>query len=149
MYLRIIVLFLSLSLSHSVFADEMDDIALWTTNYLDMLTKFENTNAIGDCNISLSEDPQLPPDSKVLNIITQANGLSTFFLTSPKETLGRTQISFIQPNIFHYRESDLAGWVNMYVYLTDDLLAVRGLNFNKSLPNGDIYSQGSTCGDIN
>ena len=128
--------------SNVVMADALGD---WNTNYLNLINELEAISNVGDCSISLSKDPQYSEDSRILNLLKTGTGLMTFSMFPPKETLGRTQVDYVGETVIRYRESDIAGWVNLIIYFSEDQ-SIVGLQLNKSLPDGTIYSQGPNCG---
>lgn len=138
----------------------LSPVGAWTVNaapsstddkmYVQLVKILKTASTVGDCTVSLSgAGPGEPADSWVLNILRNPGGLITFGLTSPKETGGRTRTSFnVAKSQYRFAESDIVGWVNLYVQLGTDGKTLTGLRLDKSLPTGSVYEVGAVCGAV-
>ena len=124
-----------------------NSISKWTKNYKSLVKLLQQTKTVGDCTISLSEDPT-SKDAWNVNILTSNGGIQGFGIASPQATRGATQVDPVSNTVVRYRQTDIIGWNNMMIKTSSESSkkSVLGIYLNKTLPNGTIYSSGIKCG---
>lgn len=149
--LKIFILAISMGIAGSAFADNSDlkiwkqNMKVWAKNYSQMISLIQSTDEVGNCGLSLSTEPNLASGAWIVNFITNPGGISNFVVTPPKATNGRSQV--IEDKAAHtlaYRESDMVGWTNMILTLSNNK-KIESIKLTKTLPNGEVYDQGIEC----
>jgi hypothetical protein len=125
-----------------------NNIPTWEANYKKLVKILKETNEVGQCTttVSSSGDPD-SPESFAFNILN-SNGMRAFGLDSPRVTQGRSRVVFnSRKTKVTYSVSDMVGWSNLVVYI-DAKRKVLGFEMNKTLPSGEIYDVGISCGTL-
>src|SRR4051812_27228737 len=109
-----IILLILIFTFHLAKAD--DSIGRWTKNYNNLVSVLKRTKKVGDCGLYLAMELNRPKNAWMVNFIT-AQGPVLFEINPPRATNGQTQVDTLSNNVIIYRQSDIAGWVNMVVHL--------------------------------
>ena len=124
-----------------------DSMKTWTKNYQEIVTLLKKTQSVGNCAVSLATDSNSPEGSWRVTVLQRPEGAASMTIIPPKATNGRSQVDYINWETIRYRQSDIAGWTNLFVYLKEK--AIVGMEANKTLPNDSVYSVGFVCGKTN
>ncbi len=136
-----------------------EDVQIKSFNerYAQLVAILKMAGSVGDASISISgTDADALKDSWIINFLLPApKGLMTYMLSSPESTRGRSQVYYDEiKKSYLYRESDIAGWTNLYVQLSNDGQQVVGLKLDKTLPDrngvytGEVYNTGLVVGTV-